>query len=53
MSNEADHFFERQDEMAKILFLDNKADELTDILVSALEEALRILTDEAPRETRH
>jgi hypothetical protein len=53
MSNEIEHFFEHQDEAVVALFLENKADELTDILVAALEDALRILVDDAASETVH
>lgn len=53
MSNEIEHFFERQDEAVSALFLENKADELTDILVAALEEAFEILLEAAPAETLH
>jgi hypothetical protein len=53
MSNEIEQFFERQDEAVSALFLENKADELTDILVAALEEAFEILLEAAPAETFH
>lgn len=53
MSNEIEHFLEKQDEAVSLMFLENKADELTDILVAALEEALQILTDEIRPSTLH
>ncbi|MBY3594745.1 hypothetical protein [Rhizobium bangladeshense] len=53
MSNEIEHFLERQDEAVSALFLKNKSDELTDILVAALEEAFEILLEAAPAETLH
>lgn len=53
MSNEIERFFERQDEAVSALFLENKADELTDILVAALEEAFEILLEAAPAGTLH
>lgn len=53
MSNEIERFFERQDEAVSALFLENKGDELTDILVAALEEAFEILLEAAPAETVH
>ncbi|WP_434710653.1 hypothetical protein NMA58_13830 [Rhizobium sp. YTUHZ045] len=53
MSNEIERFLERQDEAVSALFLENNGDELTDILVAALEEALEILVEAAPAETLH
>ncbi|WP_199852441.1 hypothetical protein [Rhizobium sp. H4] len=53
MSNEIERFLERQDEAVSVLFLENKGDELTDILVAALEEAFEILLEAAPAETLH
>ncbi|UWM84156.1 hypothetical protein [Rhizobium sp. SRDI969] len=53
MSNEIERFFERQDEAVSAVFLENKGDELTDILVAALEEAFEILLEAAPTETVH
>lgn len=53
MSSKIEHFFEHQDEAVVALFLENKADELTDILVTALEDALRILVEDAGAETVH
>ncbi|MDI6834674.1 hypothetical protein [Ciceribacter thiooxidans] len=53
MSNEADHFYHRQDRDVQILIAENRGDELTDILVDALYDAFRILRDEAEGETLH
>ncbi|MEX2740849.1 hypothetical protein [Rhizobium mongolense] len=53
MSNEIEHFFEMQDEATSLAFLQHKGDELTDILVAALEDALKILSDEIRPETLH
>ncbi|WP_190237394.1 hypothetical protein [Rhizobium sp. R635] len=53
MSNEIEQFLERQDEVVSMRFLENKSDELTDILVAALEEAFEVLLEAAPAETIH
>jgi hypothetical protein len=53
MSNEVERFLETQDEVVSLMFLDNKSDELTDILVEALEEALKILKFEVSHDTVH
>lgn len=53
MSNEADHFYNRQDSNVQALLAENKGDELTDILVEALYDAFRILREEAESETLH
>ncbi|MFS8145698.1 hypothetical protein [Rhizobium sp. BR 249] len=53
MSNEIEQFLERQDEAVSMRFLENKSDELTDILVAALEEAFEVLLEAAPAETIH
>ncbi len=53
MSNDIDRFFEMQDEAASLAFLENKGDELTDVLVAALEDALKILAGEIGPETLH
>ena len=44
---------ERQDEAVSLMFLENKGDELTDILVAALEEAFSILSDQRDIDTFH
>ncbi|MHA7969315.1 hypothetical protein [Rhizobium terricola] len=46
MTNEPDHFFEQQDAAIKHLIVENKGDELTDILVAALSDVLDLLRDE-------
>ncbi len=48
MTNEPDHFFERQDAAIQAMLVENKGDELTDILVAALTDALHLLRDESP-----
>jgi hypothetical protein len=53
MSTDIDRFFEMQDEAASLAFLENKGDELTDILVAALRDAFKILSDEIRPETLH
>ncbi|NKN36816.1 hypothetical protein HFC70_10670 [Agrobacterium sp. a22-2] len=53
MSNEPDHAIERLVEMADLSFLEEKADELTDILVEALNEAFRILHEDQRSATVH
>lgn len=53
MSIDIDRFLEMQDEAARHAFLENKGDELTDILVAALEDALKILSDEIRPERLH
>jgi hypothetical protein len=54
MSNKADGFLEMQDEAISHLFLENNADQLTDILVQALEDAFELLAEEAwPVKTVH
>lgn len=53
MSNEPDHAIERLIDMADLSFLEEKADELTDILVGALNEAFRILHEDQRATTVH
>jgi hypothetical protein len=53
MSNDVEHFLDTQDEVLGVMFLENKGDELTDILVAALEEALQILKFEVSQDTVH
>jgi hypothetical protein len=53
MSNELEHFLATQDETVSLMFLENKGDELTDILVAALEEAFSILSDRGEIDTFH
>jgi hypothetical protein len=47
MMNEGpDQYFEQQDMAVKLVLLENKSDELTDILVEALQDALKLLEEE-------
>jgi hypothetical protein len=48
MTNEPDHFFEQQDAAIQAMLVESKGDELTDILVAALTDALHLLRDESP-----
>ncbi|MBB3394717.1 MULTISPECIES: hypothetical protein [unclassified Rhizobium] len=53
MSNEIERFFELHDEATKAAFVENRGDELTDILVAALEDVFAILASDDFRETIH
>ncbi|MBD9446189.1 MULTISPECIES: hypothetical protein [Rhizobium] len=53
MSNEIERFFELQDEATKAAFFENRGDELTDILVAALDDVWAILADKDLGETLH
>jgi hypothetical protein len=53
MSDEPDRFFEQQEVAAKILLIERKGDELTDILVGALRDTLHLLEQEIAPETLH
>ncbi|WP_200950950.1 hypothetical protein [Rhizobium sp. Root1220] len=53
MSTDIERFFELLDEATKVAFIENRGDELTDILVASLEETFSILTGEAHPETVH
>lgn len=53
MSNEFERFFELQDEASKVAFIESRGDELVDILVCALEDALSILVAEIQPDTVH
>lgn len=53
MSNDVERIFESQDESIQAMLLDNRGDELTDILVQALQEALDILAQEISPRTLH
>ena len=46
MSNETDTYRDPQDATVAMFLMDNDSDKLTDILVAALTDALRILDDE-------
>jgi DNA-binding protein YbaB len=54
MSNETDHNHIEPSDSAIALFLqDNDPDQLTDILVAALDEAFRIMEQDIRTETFH
>ncbi|MDO9418572.1 hypothetical protein [Pararhizobium sp.] len=53
MSVELDYYAGTEDFPLALYLQDNDADALTDILVDALEDALRILTDETAGDTVH
>ncbi|WP_188079856.1 hypothetical protein [Neorhizobium sp. P12A] len=53
MSEELIRFLENQDESVSAMLVQNIGDELTDILVAALEEALDVLAAEELPTTLH
>jgi len=53
MTVDTDRFLETLDEAASLAFIESKGDELTDILVSSLEETLNILRDQQPGAVVH
>ncbi|WEX77241.1 hypothetical protein PYH37_005631 [Sinorhizobium numidicum] len=53
MSNDVEHYSDPQDSAVALFLMHNDGDELTDILVAALEDALRILGDDATFPTKH
>lgn len=53
MSNDVEHYRDPTDSMVALYLMNNDGDELTDILVAALEDAFRILHDEVAGETMH
>lgn len=53
MSDEPDRFFDQQDSTAKAVFVEQKGDELADILVNALMEAARLLRQDDRVTTYH
>ena len=53
MSGETDYYRDPSDATVALFLENNDANELTDLLVAALDQALRILEDEAPAETMH
>lgn len=53
MSNEIETSSAVNDAALKAFILDGMADELTDVLVEALEKALLFLSDDTSGETRH
>ncbi|WEX88917.1 hypothetical protein PZN02_001445 [Sinorhizobium garamanticum] len=46
MSNDVQHYSDPQDAALALLLANNRGDELTDILVAALEDAFRILDED-------
>ncbi|HEV7317620.1 MAG TPA: hypothetical protein VGO04_03295 [Ensifer sp.] len=53
MSNDIEHYRDPSDQMVALYLSSNDGDELTDVLVAALEDAFRILNDEFAGETMH
>ena len=53
MSNDLERYSDLDNATVALFLLENDADELTDILVAALDEAFRILDDEASAATVH
>ena len=53
MSHTVENFTDPQDAALALYLQQNDGNELTDLLVAALDEAFRILEDEAPAETLH
>lgn len=53
MSNELDSYRDPQDANVALFLMDNDGDELTDILVAALNDAFRILGAELRGESIH
>lgn len=53
MSNEFDGYIDPQDPAVALFLANYDGEELTDILVAALRDALRILADEVSLETVH
>lgn len=53
MSEDLIRYLETQDEAVTAMFVQNMGDELTNILVAALEEAFEILVVEDPSATLH
>ncbi len=53
MSNEMEHYSDPDDATVALFLLNNDGEELTDILVAALNEAFRILGEDAPADRVH
>jgi len=53
MSNDLERYSDPDNATVALFLLENDADELTDILVAALDEAFRILDDQASPSTFH
>ena len=53
MSDIVEHYIDPQDTSLALYLMENDGDELTDILVAALEDAFRILGEDWPSQTMH
>ncbi|WP_167590803.1 MULTISPECIES: hypothetical protein [unclassified Ensifer] len=53
MSNDVEHYADPQDKAVALFLMNNDGEELTNVLVAALEDAFRILRDEISGETMH
>ena len=53
MSNDLERYSDPDNATVALYLLENDADELTDILVAALDEAFRILDGDAGSQTVH
>ena len=53
MSDTVEHYCDPQDATVALYLMDNDGDELTDILVAALEDAFRILGEDWVPQTMH
>ncbi|WP_457581599.1 hypothetical protein [Ensifer canadensis] len=53
MSNDIEHYTDPQDKAVALFLTHNDGEELTNVLVAALEDAFRILRDEVSGETMH
>lgn len=53
MSNDVEHYSDPQDATVALFLMNNDGDELTDILVAALQDAFRILEEEWTFRTMH
>ncbi|MBP1887723.1 hypothetical protein [Sinorhizobium mexicanum] len=53
MSNDVQHYSDPQDAALALILANNRGDELTDILVAALEDAFRILDEEWVSQAMH
>ncbi|ACP26929.1 hypothetical protein NGR_c31960 [Sinorhizobium fredii NGR234] len=53
MSDIVEHYSDPQDASIALYLMDNDGDELTDLLVAALEDAFRILGEDWASQTMH
>ncbi|MDK1490857.1 hypothetical protein QN219_12375 [Sinorhizobium sp. 7-81] len=53
MSNDIEHYSDPEDATVALFLMNNDGDELTDILVAALEDAFRILDEDWMSQTMH